>query len=219
MLPRAGQADRRAAEVRGRLLRTLEESYGGRIGRGPSHPFRVLVSCILSQRTREENTERASRSLLSAAPTPRALSSLPLPRLKKLIRGVGLADQKARRLKETAKLLLEKHGGRVPGTREALMELPGVGPKTADVVLCYGLGKPAIPVDTHVNRISKRLGLVRKEAGLEEVRETLQRLFPVEKWHLINRGLVLFGREVCLPRYPRCGRCPMAGVCPSEGKG
>lgn len=220
MLPRAGQEDMRAAGVRERLLGMLEERYGERIReRWYSDPFHVLVSCILSQRTREENTERASRSLLSVASTPEELSSLPLPRLKKLIRGVGLADQKARRLRETARLLLERHGGKVPGTREALMELPGVGPKTADVVLCYGLGKPAIPVDTHVNRISKRLGLVRKEAGLEEVRETLQRLFPVEKWHLINRGLVLFGREVCLPRYPRCRECPLAGVCPSEGKG
>ena len=217
MLPRPGQEDMRAAgEVREELLRMLEERYGERVReRWYSDPFHVLVACILSQRTREENTEKASRALLSVAPTPERLSSLPLPRIRRLIRGVGLAGQKARNLKRTARLLLERYGGRVPETREALMELPGVGPKTADVVLCYGLGKPAVPVDTHVNRISKRLGLVREGAGLEEVRETLQRLFPVEKWHLLNRGMVLFGREICLPRHPRCGQCPLGG-CPSR---
>jgi len=220
VLPRSGQEDMRAPEVRERLLKLLEERYGREIEkRWYSDPFHVLVSCILSQRTREENTERASRSLLSVASTPSQLSSLPLRQLKRLIRGVGLADQKARRLKETSRILLERYGGKVPETREALMELPGVGPKTADVVLCYGLGKPAIPVDTHVNRISKRLGLVEKGAGPEEVRKTLERLFPVEKWHLLNRGMVLFGREICLPRYPRCGKCPLAGICPSEGRG
>lgn len=217
MLPRPGQEDMRAAgEVREELLGMLEERYGERVReRWYSDPFHVLVACILSQRTREENTEKASRALLSVAPTPERLSSLPLPRIRRLIRGVGLAGQKARNLKRTARLLLERYGGRVPETREALMELPGVGPKTADVVLCYGLGKPAVPVDTHVNRISKRLGLVREGAGLEEVRETLQRLFPVEKWHLLNRGMVLFGREICLPRHPRCGQCPLRG-CPSR---
>ncbi|TDA33017.1 MAG: endonuclease III [Hadesarchaea archaeon] len=207
---------RAAGEVREELLGMLEERYGERVReRWYSDPFHVLVACILSQRTREENTEKASRALLSVAPTPERLSSLPLPRIRRLIRGVGLAGQKARNLKRTARLLLERYGGRVPETREALMELPGVGPKTADVVLCYGLGKPAVPVDTHVNRISKRLGLVREGAGLEEVRETLQRLFPVEKWHLLNRGMVLFGREICLPRHPRCGQCPLRG-CPSR---
>jgi len=217
VLPRPGQEDMRAAgEVREELLGMLEERYGERVReRWYSDPFHVLVACILSQRTREENTEKASRALLSVAPTPERLSSLPLPRIRRLIRGVGLAGQKARNLKRTARLLLERYGGRVPETREALMELPGVGPKTADVVLCYGLGKPAVPVDTHVNRISKRLGLVREGAGLEEVRETLQRLFPVEKWHLLNRGMVLFGREICLPRHPRCGQCPLRG-CPSR---
>jgi len=209
---------RAAGEVREELLRMLEERYGERVReRWYSDPFHVLVACILSQRTREENTEKASRALLSVAPTPERLSSLPLPRIRRLIRGVGLAGQKARNLKRTARLLLERYGGRVPETREALMELPGVGPKTADVVLCYGLGKPAVPVDTHVNRISKRLGLVREGAGLEEVRETLQRLFPVEKWHLLNRGMVLFGREICLPRHPRCGQCPLRGL-PLQGE-
>jgi endonuclease-3 len=93
------------------------------------------------------------------------------------------------------------------------MELPGVGPKTADVTLCYGFGIPTIPVDTHVNRISKRLGFVAENAKVEEVGPTLQKIFPKKEWRLINRGLVLFGREVCLPRYPKCYACELSTLC------
>ena len=220
MLPRPGQADMRAAgKVGEELLRMLEERYGERVREERySGPFQVLVACILSQRTREENTERAARALLSVAPTPEKLSSLPLPRIRRLIRGVGLAGQKARNLKETARLLLRRYGGKVPASREELMGLPGVGPKTADVVLCYGLGKPAVAVDTHVNRISKRLGLVEEGADPERVKEVLEGILPRDKWYLVNRGLVLFGREICLPRRPRCGQCPLRS-CPSRGRG
>jgi len=189
------------------LLRFLKERYPEAVAR--EDPFRVLISCILSQRTREENTEAASQALFSVAPTPERMLKLPLRRLERLIRRVGFAKQKARRIKEVCRILLEKYEGRVPSEREKLMELPGVGPKTADVTRCYGFGEPCIPVDTHVNRISKRLGLVREEADVEEVQRELKRIFRREDWALLNRGMVLFGREICLPRNPACSLCPI----------
>ena len=196
------------------LLSLLRKRYEKEIG-GGEDPFRVLVSCILSQRTREENTEAAARNLFSVASTPQQILRLPPAELEKLIRGVGFAKQKAERIRKVCMILIEKYDGRVPRERESLMELPGVGPKTADVTRCCGFGDPCIPVDTHVNRISKRLGLVREEADVEEVQEALRKIFRREDWTLLNRGMVLFGREICLPRNPRCGLCPIKR-CPSR---
>jgi endonuclease-3 len=192
----------------------IRQRYGRRMVEGwYRDPFKVLVGCVLSQRTREENTDLACKSLFSVASTPEEILKLPLKRLERLIKVAGLATQKAKNLKRLSKILLEKYGGRVPSIRESLLALPGVGAKTADVTLCYGLGEPRIPVDVHVNRISRRLGLVDDEAKLEEVGEILQEIFPVKDWHLINRGFVLFGREICLPRNPKCPSCPLNGIC------
>jgi endonuclease-3 len=196
------------------LLSLLKERYAGEIG-GKEDPFKVLISCILSQRTREENTEIATKALFSVASSPQQILELPLTELESLIKRVGFARQKARRIKEVCRILIQKYGGQVPREREKLMELPGVGPKTADVTRCYGFGEPCIPVDTHVNRISKRLGLVRKGADVEEVQDTLKKIFRREDWMLLNRGMVLFGREICLPRNPKCHLCPIRS-CPSR---
>jgi endonuclease-3 len=196
------------------LLSFLKERYAKEI-EGKEDPFKVLISCILSQRTREENTEIATRALFSVASSPQQILELPLPKLESLIKRVGFAKQKARRIKEACRILIQKYGGQVPREREKLMELPGVGPKTADVTRCYGFGEPCIPVDTHVNRISKRLGLVRKEADVEEVQDSLKKIFRREDWMLLNRGMVLFGREICLPRNPKCHLCPIRS-CPSR---
>jgi endonuclease-3 len=196
------------------LLSFLKERYAKEI-EGKEDPFKVLISCILSQRTREENTEIATRALFSVASSPQQILELPLPKLESLIKRVGFAKQKARRIKEACRVLIQKYGGQVPREREKLMELPGVGPKTADVTRCYGFGEPCIPVDTHVNRISKRLGLVRKEADVEEVQDSLKKIFRREDWMLLNRGMVLFGREICLPRNPKCHLCPIRS-CPSR---
>ncbi len=182
-----------------------------------SEPFRVLISCILSQRTREENTETASRALFSVASGPEEILRIPEARLRELIKPAGFPRQKARRIREVCRILLEKYGGRVPRSRDELLKLPGVGYKTADVTLCYGFGVPCIPVDTHVNRISKRLGLVHPRADAEEVQRTLRDIFPKREWRLLNRGLVLFGREICLPRNPRCELCPIKS-CKSRRK-
>jgi len=136
-----------------------------------------------------------------------------VPKLRQLIKPAGLAKHKAINIKRTCRIILEKYGGKVPANRELLLGLPGVGPKTADVTLCYGFAQPCIPVDVHVNRISRRLGLVGKKIKLEQVGGELQNIFPKEDWHSINRGFVLFGREICLPRNPRCNACPLRTIC------
>ncbi len=197
-----------------RVIEVLERYYRKR--KRASHfssPFHVLISCVLSQRTREENTEKASLQLFSVADTPEKIASLPLEKIEELIKPAGFYREKAKRIKQISKIILEKYNGKVPETREELMKLPGVGLKTSAVVLSYGFGKDIIAVDTHVNRVSKRLGLVRKDADVEEVRQTLEKLFPRKKWKYVNLGFVNFGREVCKPLKPACTNCELKDVC------
>jgi endonuclease-3 len=204
-------------ELSTQVVKFIRQRYGVEIARRwYCEPFKVLVGCLLSQRTREENTEAACKALFAVASTPKQISGLSTPELQRLIKPAGLVKQKASNVKQICRILLKKHGGKVPANRELLMKLPGVGPKTADVTLCYGFGHPSIPVDVHVNRISKRLGLVEERAGVERVRETLQKTFPRKDWYLINRGFVLFGREICLPRNPRCDSCGLKNFCKSR---
>lgn len=196
------------------VVKFLKQRYGAEISRRwYSDPFRVLIGCILSQRTKEENTEAACKALFTVASTPKQILELSTPRLQQLIKPAGLAKQKALNIKRICRILLKKYKGAIPADRELLLELPGVGPKTADVTLCYAFEQPCIPVDVHVNRISKRLGLVEEEIKLEQVGSALQKIFPKRDWHLINRGFVLFGREICLPRNPKCSICPLRVFC------
>lgn len=196
------------------IIKFIKQRYGAEIARRwYSDPFRVLVGCILSQRTREENTEAACKALFAVAFTPEQILKLSEPELQRLIKPAGLAKQKGPNIRRTCQILLEKYRGKVPADREQLLELPGVGPKTADVTLCYAFEQPCIPVDVHVNRISRRLGLVGEDIKLEQVGGKLQEIFPNKDWRLINRGFVLFGREICLPRYPKCGICPLKPLC------
>lgn len=204
----------RVTELSTAVVKFLKQRYGAEIARRwYRDPFKLLIGCVLSQRTREENTDAACKSLFAVASTPEQILELPTPKLQRLIKPAGLAKQKALNIKRICRILLEKYGGKVPADRELLMELPGVGPKTADVTMCYGFGQPCIPVDTHVARISKRLGLVDERAKVERIQEKLKKIFPMKDWHLINRGFVLFGREICLPRNPRCNVCPLKALC------
>jgi len=201
------------------VVRFIKQRYGAELSkRWYQDPFKVLIGCVLSQRTREENTDATCKALFAVASTPKQILELPMPKLRQLIKPAGLIEQKASNIKQICRIILEQHGGKVPASREALMELPGVGPKTADVTLCYGFGQPCIPVDVHVNRISRRIGLVPRETRLEGVGKALQVIFSREDWHLINRGFVLFGREICLPRNPRCWVCGIKAVCEFGGR-
>lgn len=196
------------------VVRFLRSKYGEPRHRWREDPFKVLISCVLSQRTREENTEKASRALFSIISTPEDILKMSEEEIAKIIRPVGFSKQKAKNILKICKILVEKYGGKVPAEKEVLKSLPGVGEKTANVVLCYGFGIPCIPVDTHVNRISRRLGLVDWDAKLEEVEPALRKIFKRKDWRMINLGMVQFGREICLPRNPRCGICPLSGICP-----
>ena len=199
-----------------RLIEFLKEKYGKRIviEKLNNHEvFKILITTILSQRTRDENTEKAASNLFSKADTPDKILKLSTKQLQKLIRSSGPFRQKAKRIKTVSKIILEKYKGKVPKTRKELMELPGVGFKTADIVLMYGYGIPSIAIDTHCNRVPKRIGLVDEKANVEEVKRILENLIMKKDWYIVNLGLVQFGREICRPVNPRCNVCPMSKYC------
>jgi len=191
----------------------LEERYGPIKHRYREDPFKLLISCVISQRTRDETTERVSKKLMAVANTPAKIANLPMPKLQRLIKSSGPYRQKAKHIKAIAKIIMEKYHNRVPKDRAKLMELPGIGPKCSAIVLAYGFGVPIIPVDVNVNRIAKRLGIADERDGIETVREKLQKFFPRKTWLSINVDMVQFGREVCIPRRPRCSRCPFSCWC------
>jgi len=199
-----------------KLVKFLKERYGRDIKTKPStnhEVFKILITTILSQRTRDENTDRAANALFSIATTPEKILKLSKKELERLIKPSGPYRQKAKRIKAVSKIILEKYGEKVPKTREELMSLSGVGFKTADVVLMYGHGIPSIAIDTHCNRIPKRIGLVDEKANVEEVKKALESLIPKKDWYIVNMGLVQFGREICRSRNPRCEVCLMSNYC------
>jgi endonuclease-3 len=175
-------------------------------------PFLVLISTILSQRTRDEMTEKASAQLFAKYASPEAIAAAPTEDLERLIRPVGFYRQKALMIRKVSRALLDRHGGEVPRTYEELIELPQVGPKTANCVLVYGYGDARIPVDTHVHRISNRLGLVRTKAA-EATERALMRIVPKADWLHVNELFIRFGKDVCRPIGPRCPTCSFTSFC------
>lgn len=204
-----------------RISAAVGSDYGASVNRiaegAPSHtPFRVLVSTLISLRTRDEVTFAASERLLAEAPTPAELGRLPRERIETLIYPAGFYRNKAKSLLSIAAILQETYDGRVPDTLEKLLSLPGVGRKTANLVLGVGFGIPAICVDTHVHRIPNRLGLI-TTADPEETERALMMILPKRYWIPINEWLVGFGQRVCTPQSPWCSRCPLADDCPRIG--
>lgn len=176
------------------------------------NPFRVLIATVLSQRTRDPVTSLASSRLFSRYPDMKKLAKADTRFVSRLIRPVGFYKTKARRIKEISKILLDKYGGKVPAKMEELLELPGVGHKTANCVLVYGFGKPAIPVDTHVHRISNRLGLVQTRTP-EETEIELMRITDRRDWLDLNEVFVKFGQTICKPIGPKCPTCILNSNC------
>lgn len=175
-------------------------------------PFHELVACLISLRTKDEVTDVVAPRLLRRAPTPRKLKTLGVEEIERMIFPAGFYHTKARRLRELARTLDEEHGGRVPDTLEGLLALTGVGRKTANLVLTMGFGKPGICVDTHVHRISNRLGFVRTRTP-EQTEMVLRDRLPRRWWIPINDILVAWGRTVCGPLSPRCSTCPVSRRC------
>lgn len=199
-----------------RVVKILNKKY--KIKPGREKPFKVLIGTILSQRTKDELTWPTNEKLFKVADSPEKFLRLPVKEIAKLIYPVGFYNQKAKRIKQIARILIEEYDSKVPKSKEQLMMLPGVGPKTASIVLAYGFGIPAIAVDTHVNRVSKRLGVVQENTKPEKTQEVLEKLIPRENQIIVNHLLVSFGKDVCQPRRPRCYMCPIIKLCPYEPK-
>jgi len=184
--------------------------------RAADRPFETLVSTILSLRTKDAVTAAASHRLLSAAPTPETIAGLPLRKIEKLIYPVGFYRNKSRHLQETCRLLLEDHDGKVPRRMGGLLRLPGVGRKTANLVLTVGYGDYGICVDTHVHRISNLWGYVETKTP-EETEMALREKLPRRHWKKYNDFLVTFGQNLCMPVSPWCSRCPVLEHCEKVG--
>lgn len=180
-------------------------------------PFEVLISTVLSQRTRDENTEKASVQLFRKYRNPKQLSQASLKDIEKLIKPSGFYKTKARRVREISRILVEKYKGKVPRDFSRLMSLPGVGRKTANCVLVYAYGIPAIPVDTHVHRISNRIGLVKTKTP-EKTESGLLKIVPRKNWIEFNDLFVKFGQRTCKPIKPECWRCPIVRMCDYPNK-
>jgi endonuclease-3 len=181
-----------------------------------SDPYRVLVGCILSLRTQDSVTVAASERLFALAPDVDALVRLSRSTIEKAIYPVGFYRTKARQLLEIAERIRGRHGGVVPDSIDALLELPGVGRKTANLVVTVAYARPGICVDTHVHRITNRWGYVRTDSP-NETEQALREVLPKRYWIEINRLLVAFGQTVCRPVGPRCEICPVVAWCARRG--
>lgn len=181
-------------------------------------PFRVLVATLISLRTQDEVTAEASRRLFALADTPESMAALDEAAIARAIRPANFYPTKARRIREISARLAREHGGQVPADLDVLLTFPGVGRKTANLVLTEGHDLPGVCVDTHVHRILNRLGLVRTRAPIE-TEFALREVLPREYWKPINTYLVSFGQRVCRPQSPHCSRCPLARWCERVGVG
>jgi endonuclease-3 len=178
-----------------------------------SYPFRVLISCILSLRTKDKTTAKASEKLFKVADTPKKLAKLNTKRIERLIYPVGFYKTKARRIREIAKVLIGKYNSKVPDTFEELLKLKGVGRKTANIVMSLGhKSREALAVDVHVHVISNRLGLV-KSKNPDETEMQLRKVLPKRYWPVYNDYLVVYGQHICTTAYPKCGSCVIAKHC------
>jgi len=180
-------------------------------------PFEVLIHGILSHRTKDETTFPAQERLLKAANAPDKVLKLSAKKIQKLIYPVGFYRQKSKNILRTCKLLVEKFNGKVPKTKEKLMQLPGVGEKTSDIILLFAYGQDIIPVDSHIAAISKRWHIAGKKDKPEVIREKLHKLIPKNR-AIINQLLVQFGKDVCKSPIPKCYACPVEKLCPFEDK-
>lgn len=181
-------------------------------------PYQILISTLISLRTKDKVTTEASNRLFAEARTPSVMLKLKAPRIRTLIYPAGFYKRKADTILEVSRLLMDRHGGRVPDDLDLLLELPGVGRKTANLVLTLGFGKPGICVDTHVHRITNRFGYVKTRTP-DETEMALRARLPKAWWIPINDILVAFGQGLCAPISPHCSKCPVSAWCERVGVG
>ncbi|BAO06839.1 MULTISPECIES: endonuclease III [Enterococcus] len=181
------------------------------------NPYELLIAVILSAQATDVSVNKATPALFQAFPTPEALAKAPLEEIIPKIKTIGLYRNKAKNIKACAQQLIDHFEGQVPQTREELVSLPGVGRKTANVVLGDAFGVPAIAVDTHVERVTKRLRICKLDASVQEVEQTLMKKVPENLWVKTHHTLIFFGRYHCTARSPRCEVCPLLDMC-QDGK-
>jgi endonuclease III len=175
-------------------------------------PFKILIGTILSARTRDEITKRVVNNLFRKFKNPDELAKADIEEIKAIIHSIGFYNVKAVRIKGVSQLIVERFNGQVPSDIQKLLELPGVGRKTANCVLVYGFNKAAIPVDIHVHRISNRLGLVNTKSP-EKTEIELSRILDKKYWIKVNDTFVMYGQNICLPIKPNCKLCKLKKVC------
>lgn len=211
--------DAEIGEVVARIAKAMEhlpDPSVTLVGKRWKSPFLVLISCILSLRTKDETTLPASERLFALADTPAAMLNLPLATIEKAVYPVGFYKTKARTIHGICRDILEKFSGRVPDDIDTLMTMKGVGRKTANLVLTEGFNKPAMCVDTHVHRISNRLGYIRTKDP-EATEWALREKLPTKYWMQYNALLVTWGQNVCRPVSPLCSTCPVNDLCRKTG--
>lgn len=190
-----------------------ERTTLNRMRKEKADPFKILISCLLSLRSRDETTERISNELFELADTPKKIIDLSLSQLEGIIYSTGHYHKKALTLKHVSKEILDRFNGKVPDTQEELMSIKGIGPKTANIVLNFAFNKPYIPVDVHVHVVSNRLGWINSKTA-EKTEKELIKILPKQYWFEINGIFVLFGRTICTTLSPFCSKCPVKGYCP-----
>jgi endonuclease-3 len=207
-----------AAALFDRVMRKLQGRYDidRFISRNGPDPFRILIGCVISLRTKDDVSYAATDRLFRKAKSPASMLKLRATTIEKLIYPAGFYRRKAGQIREISRVLLKRHGGKVPEEIDALLELPGVGRKTANLVVTLGFGKPGICVDTHVHRISNRLGWVRTDHP-DRTEQALRDILPPRHWIPINETMVRHGQEACKPISPICSQCPVIKDCPRKG--
>jgi len=186
-------------------LRELHEAETG-------GPFSILIGTILSARTKDENTAKVVKKLFSKYKSPQELAKAKIKNVEKIIKSIGFYHVKSKRIIDVASIISSQYKGNVPNDFEELLKLPGVGRKTANCVLVYAFDNPAIPVDTHVHRISNRLGLVQTKTP-EETEFALMKKIPKKHWLEINDTFVMYGQNICKPISPMCDVCKIKNIC------
>jgi endonuclease-3 len=194
------------------VMDMLAATYHGRGAVELGDPYKVLVATVISQRTREEQTTAVSARVFARYPDVSALASADEPELYGLLQGSEYREEKAPRLVALARILRDEHGAAVPDSVDALLTLPGVGRKTANCVLIYAFNKAALCVDTHMHRITNRLGWVSTKTP-DQTEKALEKVMPQELWAGSNRLFLQHGRAICLPTVPICSRCPVRAWC------
>jgi len=177
-----------------------------------SGPFSILIGTILSARTKDENTAKVVKKLFSKYKSPQELAKAKVKNVEKIIKSIGFYHVKSKRIINVASIISSEYKGKVPNDFEELLKLPGVGRKTANCVLVYAFDNPAIPVDTHVHRISNRLGLVQTKTP-EETEFALMKKIPKKHWLEINDTFVMYGQNICKPISPMCDVCKIKNIC------